>query len=75
MRVKGRLQDLRMPRRALSTLRAEIKDGGSFGTSMELSESTSVVVVSAETSLELLMQSLRGFTVKPIVFNNPNLCV
>jgi len=44
-----------MPRKALSTLRAEIKDGGSFGASMELSESASVATVSAGTSLELLM--------------------
>lgn len=62
-----------MPRRALSTLRVEIKDGDSFGTSMELSESTSVSVVPAEESLELLMHNnLRGFTEKLTVVKNPN---
>lgn len=61
-----------MPRRALSTLRVEIKDDDSFGTSMELSESTSVLVVP---SLELLMHNLRGcFTAKTtVVVENPNL--
>lgn len=58
-----------MPRRALSTLRAEIKDGGPFGTSIELSDSsTCVVAVSEDSSLELLIRSLRGFEAKEAEF-------
>lgn len=66
-----------MPRRALSTLRAEIKEGGPSGTSMELSESassefvpstqsaSSAFVVSTEVSFELLIiQNLGGFEAK-----------
>lgn len=57
-----------MPRRALSTLRAEIKEGGPLGASMELSESVSVVVVSTEASLvEFLIQNLRGLDSKLVV--------
>lgn len=61
-----------MPRRALSTLRVEIKEDDSFGTSMELSDSTSVSPV--EFSLEFLMHNLRcNFTEKTTVDENPNL--
>lgn len=48
-----------MPRRARSTLRAEIKEGGPLGaSSMDFSDSVSVVGVSDDTSPELLMLSL-----------------
>lgn len=60
-----------MPRRALSTLRAEIRDGGVLGASMELSEFSSVPVVSAaDISLELLMENPRVFEQKLIEFEN-----
>lgn len=57
-----------MPRSALSTLRAEIKDGGPFGASIGLSESASVALVSADTSLELLMWNLRSLIAKVMEF-------
>jgi len=64
-----------MPRRALSTLRTEIKEDDSFGSSMELSDSTSACVGPAEFSLELLIHSFRGsFTGKTtLLVENPSL--
>jgi hypothetical protein len=62
------LRYLRMPRSALSTLRAEIKDGGSFRASIGLSESGSVALVSADTSPELLMWNLRSLVAKVMQF-------
>lgn len=59
-----------MPRRALSTLRAEIRDGGPLGTSMELSGSASSALVSIDVSLELLMQNLRGFNASATELEN-----
>lgn len=60
-----------MPRRARSTLRAEIREGGSFGTSMELPVSASVVTVSADASPELLiMQNLRCLDANLMEFEN-----
>ena len=54
-----------MPRRARSTLRAEIKEGGPFGaSSMDFSDSASVTGVSDDTSPELLMLSLLCFVAK-----------
>lgn len=58
---------LRIPRRALSTLRVEITDGGPLGSSMGDSDSASacVTVVSADAlpSLLLLTVTLSGFFV------------
>lgn len=63
-----------MPRRARSTLRAEIRDGDSFGTSMELpSFSVAVAVSAADTSLpELRMQNLRRFGANLMVMKFEN---
>lgn len=56
---------LRIPRRARSTLRAEIRDDDPSGALSELSSSGSVAVsvaaVSADESLEFLVQNLSGF--------------
>lgn len=58
-----------MPRRALSTLRAEIKDVGPSGASMDVSNSsTSFAAVSADPSLELLIRNLRGLAVEVMKF-------
>jgi hypothetical protein len=67
------MENIRMPRRALSTLRTEIKEDDSFGRSMELSDSTSVEP--AEFSLELLIRSFRAcFTEKTMLLvENPSL--
>jgi len=67
------MENLRKPRRVLSTLRTEIKEDDSFGSSMELSDSTSVEP--AEFSLELLIHSFRGcFTEKTMLLvENPSL--
>jgi hypothetical protein len=62
-----------MPRRALSTLRVDIKEDDSSGSWMELSDSNSAVP--AEFSAELLlMHNLRGsFTEKTMLVENINL--
>lgn len=61
---------IRMPRRALSTLRAEIREGGPAEASMELSESVAAsagVVSTGDASLVgSLMWNLRGFERKLI---------
>lgn len=64
-----------MPRRARSTLRAEIREGDSLGTWMELSSSASVaaaVSAAGDASLELLMQNLRGFDANLMVMEFEN---
>lgn len=58
-----------MPRRAFSTFRAEIKDGGPFAVSTGLVESASSVV-STGTSPELLIQNLRCLNAIDIEFEN-----
>lgn len=65
---------LRMPRRARSTFRAEIREGDSLGTWMELSSSASVAasVSAADASLELLMQNLRCFDANLMVMEFEN---
>lgn len=68
------MENLRIPRRALSTLKVEIKDDDSFGSSMELSDSTSVAP--AEFSPELLMDNFLGkLTVNARLVENLNLGV
>lgn len=56
-----------MPRRAFSTFRAEINDGGPFGASTTASGSVPVPLVS-DTSLELLMEYCRNFFAKETDF-------
>ena len=60
-----RVETLRIPRRARSTLRAEIRDDDPSEALSELSGSgslaVSVVTVSADESLEFLMLNLSGF--------------
>lgn len=58
-----------MPRRAFSTFKAEIKDGGPFGVSTGLFESDSSVV-SSGASPELLIRNLRGLNAIAIEFEN-----
>lgn len=59
-----------MPRRALSTLRAEIREGGPVEASMELSQSVAasagVVSTGDASPVESLMWNLRGFEPKLI---------
>lgn len=56
-----------MPRRARSTLRAEIKDVGPLGASIDFSASASVAGTSAGTSPELLTRRRLGFAGKMTV--------
>lgn len=61
-----------MPRRALSTLRAEIMEGVPWGTSMELSGSASSVPASIDDASpeHLMLRNLGGFDAKATKFRS-----